>query len=137
MRKVWMQTPHSGGIKIAPATQTAIRARILAHAETRYAGKFTCIDVKFRGAMCYIDTYKEPENVPKRIPASYGETRKEFIERLRNTPTHLVRLRHFSIDRWSVAFFTYSNMRYEPCCYPSGEWFGTPEQAFEIGAVYL
>lgn len=69
-----------------------------------------------------IDAYKEPEDVPKRLPASYRETRREFIERLRNTPTHLVRLRRFSIDRWSVAFFTYGNERYEPCCFPNGEW---------------
>jgi hypothetical protein len=59
------------------------------------------------------------------------------MERLRSTPTHLCRLRHFGPDRWSVAFFTYSNERYEPCFFQSGKPFGTPEEALDIGAVYL
>lgn len=137
MRKVWMTAPHAGGVKISHTTQETVRQRIIADAEKNHVGKFTRIYVRFRGAMCYIDAYKEPEDVPKKFPAGFGETHKEYVERLRNTPTHLVRLRHFCIDLWSVAFFTYSNERYEPCYFPNGEWFGTPEQAFEIGAVYL
>jgi hypothetical protein len=66
-----------------------------------------------------------------------NETREEYIERLRNTPTHLCRIRHFDISRWSMAFYTYSNERYEPCFSPTGDWFGTPEEAFDVGAVYL
>ena len=60
-----------------------------------------------------------------------------MIDRLRRTPTHLVRLRYFQEDRWSFAFYTYSNDRYEPSMYPSGSFFGTPEEAFDIGATYL
>ena len=61
-----------------------------------------------------------------------------MIERLRNTPTHLCRLRYFGKeDEWSLAFFTYSNEKYSPCVFRSGSWFGTPEEAFEIGATYL
>jgi len=136
MSKIWMFDPHRGGVKIPPATQEATRKRIIAYAEKKYVGKFTRIDVRFKGAHCYIDAYKEPF-APKRFRSVGAETRQVFIERLRNTPTHLVRLRHFSADRWSVAFYTYSHERYEPCCYHGGEWFGTPEQAFEIGACYL
>ena len=59
-------------------------------------------------------------------------------ERLRNTPTHLCRLRYFGDDRWSFGFFTYSNERYELSVFPSGEFFGTPEEAFQVAAgVYL
>ena len=36
-----------------------------------------------------------------------------------------------------MAFFTYSHERYEPCFFPSGKQFGTPEEAFDVGAVYL
>lgn len=136
LRKVWMYNPHAGGVKIPPSTQEAVRKRITAYAEKNYAGKFTRIDVRFKGALCYLDAYTEPD-VPKRLPSGFGETRQEYIERLRNTPTHLCRLRHFSADSWSVAFYTYSHERYEPCCFPNGEWCGTPEQAFEIGARYL
>jgi len=39
--------------------------------------------------------------------------------------------------RWSLSFYTYSHERYEPCSYPNGEEFGTVEQAFDVGAVYL
>ena len=61
----------------------------------------------------------------------------EYIEGFRNTPTHLVRLRHFDLERWSLALFTYSNEKYSPCVYPNGESFGTVEQAFDVGSVYL
>ena len=56
---------------------------------------------------------------------------------VRNTPLHLCRLRYFDHDRWSLAFYTYSHEKYEPCVYPNGGWFGTPEEAFDIGATYL
>lgn len=137
MRKVWVFSPHLGGRKVPPTVQEVVRQRILKHAEKKYAGKFSRIDVRFRGALCYIDAYQEPVVGRKHPTASLGETRQEFIERLRNTPTHLCRLRHFNIDRWSLAFYTYSHERYEPCLFPNGEWFGTPEEGFDVGAVYL
>jgi hypothetical protein len=59
-------------------------------------------------------------------------------QRLLNTPLHLCRLRYFGDeDRWSLAFFTYSHERYEPCVFDSGEFHGTPEEALDVGAVYL
>ncbi|PYO57360.1 MAG: hypothetical protein DMD83_09565 [Candidatus Rokuibacteriota bacterium] len=36
-----------------------------------------------------------------------------------------------------MAFYTYSNERYEPCTFPNGTFHGTPEEAFDVGAVYL
>jgi hypothetical protein len=118
--------------------QERTRSRILAYAEERYAGKFLRIDVRFRGQFCYVDAYVEP-----RIPGSYdektyGETREEYAQRLRNTPTHLCRLRYLgSADSWSMAFFAYSSETYEPCFFADGSWTGTPEAAFEVSAVYL
>ena len=82
-------------------------------------------------------THKDPYAPEGDPPEWINETREEYIERLRNTPTHLCRIRHFDINRWSMAFYTYSNERYEPCFFPTGDWFGTPEEAFDIGAVYL
>jgi hypothetical protein len=61
------------------------------------------------------------------------ETREQFVERLRATPTRLCRLRYFGPDRWSVAFFTYSHERYEPTFFASGEQFGTPEERLDVG----
>jgi hypothetical protein len=130
--------PHSGGKPIPPATQELVRRRILAHAEEHYAGRFIRIDVRFRGALCYIDAFQEPRPGSEGVASLTGETPAEFAERVRNTPVHLVRLRHFDLEHWSLAFYTYSNERYEPCRYPSGGWFGTVEQGFDLGAkVYL
>lgn len=137
MAKGWMLDPHSGGVKISAQLKKLVTRRILAHAEKHYAGKYSRLDVRFRGALCYVDAYKEPEEFTGSHPtADFGETKEEFMERLRNT-THLVRMRHFDTERWSAAFYTYSNERYEPCILPSGKWFGTPEEIFDIGAMYL
>jgi hypothetical protein len=133
----WVFDPQSGGVKIPKAVQERTRQRILDYAEKHYQGKYTRLDIRFRGALCYIDAYQEPD-VPRGWPPKDGcISREEYIERLRNTPIHLCRLRHFAENRWSLAFFTYSNEKYEPCVFQNGEWFGTPEEAFEIGATYL
>ena len=63
---------------------------------------------------------------------------REILERLRNTPTHLCRLRYFGDENaWSLAFYTYSHNRYEPSVFDNGTFHGTPEEAFDVGAVYL
>ncbi len=137
-RKTWVYDPQSGGIKIPQKIQPRIRQRILAHAEKHYAGKYNRIDVRFRGQFCYIDAYTEPCVPEGYNPALYGESREEHMERLRNTPTHLCRLRYFGDeDRWSMAFYTYSHEAYEPCVFDTGSWHGTPEEAFDTSAVYL
>lgn len=137
-KKVWIYDPQSGGVKIPQKIQPAIRGRILEHAEKFYAGKFNRIDVRFRGQFCYIDAYTEPDVPEDYKPDLYGESREEHIERLRRIPTHLCRLRFFGDeDRWSMAFYTYSNETYEPCVFDNGGWHGTPEEAFDTSSVYL
>lgn len=137
-RKIWVYDPQSGGEKIPDAIKPRIRQRILDHAERHYAGKYNRIDVRFRGHFCYIDAYTEPY-VPKDYdPALFEESREEHIERLRNIPTHLCRLRYFGDEnRWSMAFYTYSQEQYEPSVFNNGTWEGTPEEAFDTSAVYL
>ena len=138
MKKMWVYDPQSGGITIPEAIKPKIMQRILAHAEKNYAGKYNRIDVRFRGNFCYIDAFTEPY-VPKNFNSKlFGESRTEHIERLRNTPTHLCRLRFFGDEnRWSMAFYTYSHERYEPCIFNSGSWHGTLEEAFDTSSVYL
>jgi len=132
----WVLDPHSGGVKIPETLKEQTKRRILAHAEKHYAGRYTRLDVRFRGSHCYIDAFIEPET--RRSPwKATGETREQFLERLRSHPTHLCRLRHLGKDRWSVAFYTYSHERYEPCFFQSGEMIGTPEEGLDVGAVYL
>ena len=138
MRKVWVCDPHSGGVKIPQAVRERTRTRILAYAGKHYSGRYTRIDVRFHGQLCYIDAYTEPYVPPDFDASALGESREEYIERLRNVPVHLCRLRYFgNEDRWSMAFYTYSHDKYEPCVFDSGSFHGTPEEAFETSAVYL
>ena len=137
MAKGWVRDPDAGGVKIPPAVRTRVADRIRRYAERHYAGKFTRLDIRFRGPFCYIDAYTEPEEPSDRLLKALGETREQFLERLRSTPLHLCRLRYFGGEEWSLGFYTYSNERYELCAFPSGGFYGTPEEAFEIGATYL
>jgi hypothetical protein len=137
-RKIWVYNPQSGGVKIPQKIQPRIRQLILDHAEKHYAGKYNRIDVRFRGQFCYIDAYTEPYMPEDYNPNLFGESREEYLERLRNNPTHLCRLRYFGTeDRWSMAFYTYSHEKYEPCIFANGSWHGTLGEAFDISAIYL
>ena len=129
--------PHAGSKPIPEAVQSAVRLRILNHAQARYAGKYWKIEVRFKGALCYVDAYQEPPPDSEGLAKLCRVPLEEYVERIRNTPVHLVRLGYFDEDRWSLSFYTYSHERYEPCSYPNGEEFGTVEQAFDVGAVYL
>ncbi len=134
----WAYDPHTGGVKIPAAIRARTEQRIRAHAAAHYAGTFQWLEIRFRGALCYIDAYTEPDTPPPGLLRALGETRERYAERLRATPVHLCRLRYFGRDdAWSMAFFTYSNQRYEPCFFGDGSSQGTPEQAFEVSAMYL
>jgi hypothetical protein len=111
--------------------------RIEKYAAKHYAGKYTRIETRFRGPLCYIDAYVEPVEPSAKMLKVTGETRQQFLERLRAAPIHLCRLRHFAEDRWSMAFFTYSHERYEPSVFANGSFHGTPEEAFELAAMYF
>lgn len=138
-RKIWVYDPQSGGIKIRDSIKPRIRQRILSHAQKHYAGKYNRIEVRFSEKFCYIDVYTEPFVPPDYDPKLFGwKSREERIAELRDFPTHLCRLRFFGDeDRWSMAFYTYSHMRYEPCFFDNGTWHGTPDEAFDTSAVYL
>ncbi len=138
-RKVWVFDPDSGGVKIPERLKPEVVRRINAAAEEHFKGKYTRLDIRFRGHFCYIDAFSEPEVREGWPPTKdWGETLEEFIERLRNTPTHLCRLRYFDDDRWGFAFYKYSDEKYESSIYPSGEFLGKPEDAFLTSAsVYL
>jgi hypothetical protein len=137
-KKVWMFNPQAGGAAIPKSIQPQVTRRILEHAEQHYAGRYNRIEVRYRGQFCYINAYLEPW-VPDDFDARlFGQTREERIEDLRNFPTHLCRLRYFSdVNRFSMAFYTYSHEKYEACLFPGGSWQGTPEAAFDVSAVYL
>ena len=135
-KTTWCRDPDAGGVKITDAVKIRTRKRIEQHAAKYFEGKYARLDVRFRGVFCYVDAYREPGPdvyVPR------GVTKAETLERLRNTPTHLCRLRYFgSDDEWSFGFYKYSDEKYELCFFDSGGFFGKPEEAFEMAArVYL
>ena len=115
----WVYDPHAGGVKIPKTAQERVRHRIMAHADQHYTGKYTRLDIRFRNQFCYVDAYREPDVLEGWPPDDWGETREEHVERLRNTPIHLCRLRHFTEDRWSVAFYSYASQSYQPCVFDS------------------
>jgi hypothetical protein len=137
-RGTWVFDPNSGGKKIPELTKARVKQRIEDVAQEHFEGRYTRLDIRFRGQFCYIDVYQEPAADPDWPPAGWPETREEYMERMRNTPTHLCRLRYFGGDRWGFAFYTYSNDKYELSMFPDGDFFGTPEDAFLVSAnMYL
>ncbi|MDD5323381.1 MAG: hypothetical protein PHD43_22770 [Methylococcales bacterium] len=135
---VWVYDPHSGGVKISAAVKQRAERRIRAYAEIKYAGKFTRLGIRFHGVFCYIDAYTEPVELPESLLLAVEETREQYLERRRNVLLHLCRLRYFGDEeRWSMAFYTYSNEKYEPSVFDNGSFHGTPEEAFETAEVYL
>ena len=139
-RKQWGFDPDSGGVKIPEAVKGRTEERIRRYAEAHFAGRYTRLDIRFRGQFCYIDAYEEPEPPgPGWPPPDWPESPEEYLERLRNTPVHLCRLRYFGDEQgWGFAFHTYSNERYELSVFPSGDFTGPPEEAFRISAeMYL
>ena len=136
--KVWMKYPHSGGVKIPKDVQARLRKRIEEYAAKNYTGRYERLGIRFKGVFCYIDAYQRFDEPTKSLLKSTGETKEKHLERLSETPTHLCRLRYFGDDEeWSLAFYTYSNEEYEPCVFRNGSFYGTPEEGFYIGAIYL
>ncbi|PYQ96134.1 MAG: hypothetical protein DMF94_01450 [Acidobacteria bacterium] len=113
----WIYNPHVGGRIIPPLARMRTEQRIRRYAEAHYGGQFSRLDIRFHGALCYIDA---------------------CIGSLPTEPIHLCRLRFFGDEEaWSMAFYTYSHERYEPSIFPNGTFQGTPEEAFETAAMYL
>ena len=137
--KMWAFGPSRGGKKIPDRVKFSTEHRIRRYAEEHFSGRYTRLEIRFRGQFCYIDAYTEPDALDEGWPpADWPETREQYLERLRNTPTHLCRLRYFGDDGWGFAFFSYANNQYELSIFPSGDFFGAPEEAFHVSAeMYL
>lgn len=136
--KVWTWNPGTGGVIIPEPVKKDVKRRIEAVAETEFKGMYTRLDITFRGKFCYVDAFAEPDVSDGWPPAGWHETKEAYIERLRNTPTHLCRLRYFGRDEWGFGFYTYSHEKYELSVYPDGNFIGKPEVAFYTAAsAYL
>lgn len=111
--------------------------RIQAHAQQHFAGKYTKLEIRFHGQLCYIDCYMEPSLPPGW--KAWIKNPKKYLEEQKDIATQLCRLRYLGEkDCWGFELFTYSNERYEPSLLPTGDWRGTPEEAFDVAAtLYL
>ena len=133
----WTRDPNSGGVKLKENVKVRTHERIIKYAETNLTGRYTRLDIRFRTHFCYIDAYTEPDIPDNWPPADYPETREEYIERLRDTPIHLLRLRYFGDDeKWGLSFYSYANNKYELSVFPSGDFFGTLEEALKTAAEF-
>ena len=129
--------PDTGWIKIPVPVKHEVLKRITSIAEKHVKGKYTRLDIRFKSQFCYIDAYQEPEVSNDWPPEDWPETKDEYIERLRNIPVHLYRLRYFGGDRWGFIYYTDSSEKYELSIYPDGEFFGKTEDAYLASAMYL
>ena len=115
--RAWIYNPHVGGRPIPPTVRLRTEQRIRAHATVHYAGRFWELAIRFRSAFCYIDAWVD-------------ETDAGLF--------HLCRLRFLGDEQaWSLALYTYSHERYEPSVFPTGSFQGTPEEAFDLAAIFL
>ena len=138
-QKQWVFDPNAGGVRIPEWVKREVQQHLAAVAEKHLPGKYTRLDIHFRGQFCYIDAYQEPPKLaPGWPPKDWPETAEAYLERLRNTPTHLCRLRYFGNDRWGYAIYLYSHEKYEMTFFPGGDFFGKPEDAFlEAATLHL
>lgn len=133
-KKVWMYDPQSGGTKIPPKVQSEVQKRLGTYKTEQYPDvkELIRIGVRFKGQFCYVDAYDEPPEPDPKMLSHYGITWEEWIEKMRNTPQPLFRLRYLSLAGWSLAIYTYSNEKYSPAIFSSGKWEGTPEEALDM-----
>jgi hypothetical protein len=73
----WVFDPRSGGTTIPEGLKAQTKRRILAHAEKRYVHRYTRFDIRFKGALCYVDAFTEPET-RGRLWKATGETREPW-----------------------------------------------------------
>lgn len=73
----WAYNPHTAGKSIRPSIRARTERRILDYAAKHYSGKFTRIDVRFHGALCYDCSATGAGSVgpaPRRLARIYADT---------------------------------------------------------------
>ena len=110
----WYYNPHIGGIKIPPHLHDQLRRQVQTYERTKTWYPKVSIKLRFKAQFCYLDSCENGVDI---FP--------------------LARLRYFPSQRWSLALFTYSHERYEPCMFAGGEDTGTIQQAIDICELYL
>jgi len=111
----WCYDPHSGGQKIPSRSYDQFTKRVHAFASSRPWSSKVQLSLRFKRQFCYLDITES------------GETE----------ASPLARLRYFRDEYWSMAFYTWSHMRYEPCALSNGKWEGTIEEAIATCEAFI
>lgn len=77
-QKRWGFDPNSGGKKILEDMKRQVTQRIEKFAAENYAGKYTQLDIRFRGQFCYIDAFTEPYVSEGWPPEDWPESRVDW-----------------------------------------------------------
>ena len=107
----WIYYPHSGGTKIPPKIHEDICKEVESFSRTRPWYPEIQLVVRFKNQFCYIDTVEKKNEEERIFP--------------------LCRLRYLNAN-WSLALFTWSNERYEPCAFLTGKLEGSIEEALVL-----
>lgn len=111
----WVYDLHSGGNKIPSNIKQKVYDQIESYERKRPWYPKISLKLRFKNQFCYIDTVHD------------GDTH----------TFQLCRLRYFDKDSWSLALFTYSHEKYEPCVFFDGEMEGTVEAALKICEPFI
>lgn len=110
----WVRDVHSNGEKIPPSEYENIRKQVKAYAAKKSWKSSYELQLRFKSQFCYVDALEKD-----------------------GTVSPLGRLRYLDKNKWSVAFFTYSNDRYEPCALANGNLEGTLKECLKVCETYL
>src|SRR3990172_3022505 len=129
-RRMWVPVPRG---PIPKAVREELAARLLRHAEKRWKGRVRKILLRFHGVYAYVAAVEGApgEKLPPKVC--------RYIE-AGEVPVQLCRLGYLGrwSDRWTYAFFKYSDECYAPSVVASGSFEASPEQAFDCAAgVYV
>lgn len=126
----WVRDPDSGGKKIPALVQADLIKRINQLAQVQYKSRYIRLDIRFRAQFCYIDAYTEPNLAEDWTPPGWDETREEALERLRNSPIHLCRLRYFGNDEWALLFIPIATKNMSLVFIPTANLPANPKMLF-------
>jgi hypothetical protein len=57
----WGLDPDNGGVKVPDTVKRRTETQLRQVAAAEFVGRYTRLDIRFRGVFCYVDAYTEPE----------------------------------------------------------------------------
>jgi hypothetical protein len=57
MKRQWVFDPHSGGVKLSQSRKIEVEIRINRYFNRNFMDKCDSVQVRFRGALCYVTAF--------------------------------------------------------------------------------